>query len=465
MKYGILSRIGFVWLLLLLASGGVSNAAESAKPNVVIFFLDDSGYADFRPFGNPAYPTPNFERLAAAGTRYTQFYVPQAVCSASRASLMTGCYPGRTKVFGAIRPGERGLELNFKTMAEVLKPAGYATAVFGKWHIGDQPDTQPQARGFDESCGLMYSNDMWAGHPENPKAWSEKPLQYYENGKVTIESVTAEDQKHLTKWYTEHAVSFIERRKDAPFFLYVPHNLPHVPLFCSPEFEGKSGAGLYGDVAMELDWSLGQILDALDRAGVGENTLVLFTSDNGPWTVYGNHSGTTPFREAKGTTFDGGVRSACIARWPGRLKAGEVNERVWCSIDILPTVVGLTGAPLPDYAIDGKDLWPLISGVEGAVNPHEYYGFSMAEEFQAVMTADGRWKLHLPHKYRTVETPGAEGKPGKFINPVEPLALYDLSSDPGETKNVIADHPEVAMRMEAWGRAHADEFYPQRRRR
>ena len=254
------------------------------RPNVVIIFLDDSGWSDFRPFGKPPYPTPNVERLAKQGCAFHNFYVPQAVCSASRSALMTGCYPGRTKVFGAHPPRARGLDPKFATMGEVLKRAGYRTAVFGKWHLGDQPETRPPARGFDESCGLMYSNDMWEFHPENPARYRDFPLQFWENGKIKIERVTAEHQPMLTTWYTEHAVDFIRRNKSEPFLLYVPHSMPHVPLFCSDKFKGKSGAGLYGDVMMEIDWSVGEITKALESSGVEDNTLVIFTSDNGPWT-------------------------------------------------------------------------------------------------------------------------------------------------------------------------------------
>ena len=228
-------------------------AGKGKQPNFVIIFLDDSGFSDFRPFGQPGYPTPNVERPAGQGCRFNNFYVPQAVCSASRSALLSGCYPGRTKVFGAHPPGGRGLDPKFATMGEVLKAGGYRTAVFGKWHIGDQPDTRPPARGFDESCGLMYSNDMWEFHPENPKAYSKFPLHFWENGKVKIERVTKEHQPMLTTWYTEHAVDFIQRNKSNPFLLYVPQSMPHVPLFRSEKFKGKSGAGLYGDVMMEID--------------------------------------------------------------------------------------------------------------------------------------------------------------------------------------------------------------------
>ncbi|MEM7392006.1 MAG: sulfatase-like hydrolase/transferase [Verrucomicrobiota bacterium] len=220
----------------------------TASPNFVIVFLDDAGWGDFKPFGTPPYPTPHVEQLAKDGCRFDNFYVPQAVCSASRAALLTGCYPGRTKMFGAHGPNARGVDPKFATLAEVLKANGYATAFCGKWHIGDQEETRPWNRGFDESTGLMYSNDMWEFHPGNPKYWGRFPLKYWRNGKVTIERVTQKEQKYLTKWATELAVDFIKRNQEKPFFVYVPHSMPHVPLFVSEAFEGKSGTGLYGDV-------------------------------------------------------------------------------------------------------------------------------------------------------------------------------------------------------------------------
>ena len=244
---------------------GIRSAQPSESlPNFVVIFLDDSGWADFRPFGDPDYKTTNVETLASEGCCFHNFYVPQAVCSASRAALLTGCYPGRTKVFGAHPPKARGLDPKYATLSEVLKKKGYATGVFGKWHLGDQPDTRPPARGFDESSGLMYSNDMWEFHPENPKFWGKWPLQFWVNGQITIKRVTPEHQTLLTTWYTEHAVDFIQRQREKPFFVYLPHSMPHVPIFCSENFRGKSGAGLYADVMEEIDWSVGQVMSALN---------------------------------------------------------------------------------------------------------------------------------------------------------------------------------------------------------
>ena len=449
-------------LIAALAAARLKSAQVGASkklPNFVLIFLDDSGWADFRPFGSPAYRTPNVEQLATEGCRFNNFYVPQAVCSASRSALLSACYPGRTKVFGAHGPRARGLDPKYATLGQVMKSRGYATAVFGKWHIGDQPETRPPARGFDESCGLMYSNDMWEFHPQNPDAYKKYRLQFWENGQIKIERVTPQHQPMLTTWYTEHAVDFIRRRKDQPFLLYIPHSMPHVPIFASEKFKGKSGAGLYGDVMMEIDWSVGEVMNALKASGVADNTLVFFSSDNGPWISYGNHAGKTPFREAKATSFDGGTRSACILRFPGRIKAGAVSTRAWCSIDMLPTLAHLAEAKLPDNPIDGRDVWDLISGKPGAKNPHEYYAFSTGPNFEAVMSGDGKWKLHVPHPYQTLVQAGHDGAPGEYRRTEIGLSLYDMENDPYETKNVLEQYPEVARLLEGHAEEHRREFY------
>jgi len=452
-------RRDFLKMAGLGLAPALARGAARKPPNVVIIFLDDSGWSDFRPFGKPDYPTPNAARLASQGCRFNNFYVPQAVCSASRSALMTGCYPERTRLFGAHGPRARGLDPGFATMGEVLKGVGYKTAVFGKWHLGDQPETRPPARGFDESCGLMYSNDMWEFHPENPQAYAKYPLQFWENGKITIERVTREHQPMLTTWYTEHAVDFIARNRNHPFLLYVPHSMPHVPLFVSDKFRGKSGKGLYADVMMEIDWSVGEIMKALQAAGVENNTLVIKTSDNGPWTSYGNHAGTTPYREAKGTSFDGGVRSACTIRYPGHIKPGSASNRAFCSIDLLPTIAHLAGAPLPKNPVDGKNVWDLIAGKRGAKNPHDYYPFTTGPNFEGVLSGDGRWKLHLPHKYRQVITPGNDGAAGKYRQVDIELSLFDMEKDPFETTNVIAKYPAVAEQLKGFAERHRQQFF------
>ena len=437
----------------------VNRMGGQKPPHVVIIFLDDSGWGDFPPFGHPEYVTPNVHRLAGEGCCFSQFYVPQAVCSASRASLLTGCYPGRTKVFSALPPEARGLDPGYATLAEILKSRGYQTAIFGKWHLGDQPETRPPARGFDESCGLMYSNDMWTHHPGNPEYWGQWPLRFWENGTVTIDPVTPNDQMMLTTWYTEHAVDFIRRNKNNPFFLYVPHSMPHVPLFCSEKFKGKSGLGLYADVLMEIDWSVGRIMEALKANSVDDNTIVIFTSDNGPWISYGNHAGTTPYREAKATSFDGGVRSACILKYPGKINAGSVSDKAFCSIDILPTLCRLTGAKLPANEIDGKNVWDLITGKTGSTNPHDYYAFSTDSRLEAVISGDGLWKLHLPHSYGTLVEAGRDGMPGKHRREEIGLSLFDMKNDPYETVNVIEQHPDISAKLLEFADRHKRKFY------
>lgn len=454
---------GLLVLILGLCSCAEPTApaeeAEPKQPNIVIIFLDDSGWSDFEPFDNDGLPTPGVSTLASEGRMFKNFYVPQAVCSASRSALMTGCYPGRTKVFGAHGPNARGLERNFATMAEVFKPAGYRTAIFGKWHCGDQPDTRPPARGFDESCGLMYSNDMWKYHPESPEYWGRFPIKYWEDGEVKIEDVSKEDQQYLTKWYTERAVKFIKENKDTSFFLYVPHSMPHVPLFTSESFAGKSGKGVYADVLLELDWSVNQINQALKDSGVADNTIVIFTSDNGPWVSYGNHAGSTPYREAKGTTFDGGLRSACIIKYPPLIEANTTSEATLFTIDLLPSLCHLAGVSLPENEIDGMNVWDLIEGKEGAKNPHDYYAFSNGNNFEGVMSGDGNWKLHLPHPYRTLVEAGMDGQAGKYEHIQIDTALYHMAADPMETENVLTEQPEKARELINLAVAHKARFY------
>jgi arylsulfatase A-like enzyme len=304
----------------------------------------------------------------------------------------------------------------------------------------------------------MYSNDMWEHHPERPQDFRE-PLQYWDDGKITIERVAPKDQETLTARYTHRAVDFIRRRSSGPFFLYVPHTMPHVPLFCSERFRGRSKSGLYGDVMMEIDWSVGEIQRALRETGVERNTVFLFTSDNGPWTSYGNHAGKTPYREAKGTGFDGGTRSPCILRYPGRLKPGAVSSRAWCTIDVLPLFSQLAGASLPANDIDGRNVWDWISGVPSAENPNAYYAFSTNSTFEGVISGDGRWKLHLPHSYRVVSEVGNDGKAGKYRQERIELSLFDLQNDPLESVNVIGRYPEEAARMQAYAEEHRRAFY------
>lgn len=464
----VLRRLTYA-AFLALAFCLSATAKDKRPPNVVIIFLDDSGYSDFHPFGKPTYPTPHVEKLANNGMRLNRFCVPQAVCSASRAALLSGCYPERTKVFGAHGPGGRGLDPKYATMAEMLKKAGYATAHFGKWHCGDQADTRPLARGFDEHAGLMYSNDMWRFHPSNkdpedPKHWGKVPLQYWENGKVKIARVNKEDQTMLTSWASDYSVDFIKRHKDKPFFLYLAHSMPHVPLFVSDKFAGKSGSGLYGDVIMEIDWSVGQIMGELEKHGLTQDTLVLFSSDNGPWVSYGNHAGSTPFREAKGTSFDGGLRSATILHYPRMIQADSQLDELIGSIDILPTIAGIVGCELPNNPVDGKDVWAVIATKNGAKNPHAYYPLTNGSNFEGVYSGDGRWKLHVTHQYRSLMNAGKDGKPGSYEMKSIELALFDMKTDPMESVNVLREYPQVASKLKAIADEHYQRFWKKRSR-
>ena len=440
----------------VLALGIVSTAAAADRPpNIVLIFTDDQGYGDIGAFGAKGYTTPHLDSLARDGMKFTNFHVAQAVCSASRAALLTGCYPNRLGLHGALGPNAtHGLHADETTLAEVLKARGYATGMAGKWHLGHHEAFLPNRHGFDEAYGLPYSNDMWPHHPEaKPGSYPKLPL--LENGRVVDDDVTADDQRLLTTRYTEKAVSFIDRHKDQPFFFYLAHSMPHVPLYVSEKFAGKSAQGAYGDVIMEIDWSVGEVLAALDRNGLAKDTLVIFTTDNGPWLSYGDHAGSAgPLREGKGTAWEGGVRVPCLMRWPGQLEAGTVNDHFLMTIDVLPTIAGRVGAPPPALPIDGRDVWPLVSGQPGATNPHDGYGLWYAQnELQAVVSGDGRWKLVLPHRYRTLggRPGGTGGTPARYATvDLKAPALYDLQADPGETTDRAAEQPDVVARLQAF---------------
>jgi len=452
--------IGAVSLSLLMSGCETTTRVnKEEQPNVVIIFLDDAGWADFDPFWKNYYKTENVNALAREGRVFQNFYVPQAVCSASRSALLTGCYPGRTDMHGAHGPNHRGVDPSFETIGEMLKRNDYTTGAFGKWHIGDAEETRPPARGFDESAGIMYSNDMWSAHPVNPDYWGQFPLRYWENGEVIIDSVTGEHQKYFTKWITESAVDFIDRNKENPFFLYVAHPQPHVPLFCSDEFKGKSGIGLFADVMLEIDWSVGQIMQSLKKNGLEDNTLVMFSSDNGPWISYGNHAGKTPFRNAKTSSFDGGIRSPLIMKLPGKIPSGSVSRNCLFSIDILPTIAEITHAQLPQNQIDGKNVWELIVGEDGVDNPHDYYAVSLNRKLQAVLSSDGKWKLHLPHGYSEVVEGGNNGMPGKRMNMEIDTALFNLVNDPYEISNLHGHYPEITNQLLEYAQKHKNVFY------
>jgi arylsulfatase A-like enzyme len=435
---------GIVLAFLALILSASPGRAAQRLPNIILIFCDDLAYADIGSFGAKDYRTPHLDRLARQGIRMTDFYVAQAVCSASRAALLTGCYPNRIGILGALGPKSTvGIHSNEVTLAEMLQRRGYATAIFGKWHLGCQPQFLPTRHGFDEYFGLPYSNDMWPFHPA--AGTNYPPLPLFENEHVLQ---TMPDQTRLTTWYTERAVKFIEQQRDRPFFLYVPHSMPHVPLFVSEKYRGKTRRGLFGDVLEEIDWSVGQILETLSRHKLEQDTLVIFTSDNGPWLSYGNHAGSAgPLREGKATAFEGGTRVPFVAWWPGKIPAGKVCREPAMTIDLLPTLAALTGSALPPQTIDGLNIWPLLSGVRGARTPHEALYFYWDKELHALRR--GRWKLHFAHDYHQPDPRGSNGAPGQMKKPLMQPALFDLHTDLGETHDVAARHPEIVRQLEA----------------
>ena len=430
------------WLaLLVVLVGGLAQAQE--RPNFIIIFLDDVGYGDLSSYGQTHYQTPHLDRLAAEGTRFTDFLVASPACSPSRAALLTGCYPQRVSVPGVLGPASKtGLHPDEITIADILKGQGYATAIVGKWHLGVTPPLLPLNQGFDEYFGLPYSNDMWPGLGKN---WP--PLMLYRGNEPFEEVKTLADQDQLTRRYTEYAVDFIRRKKDEPFFLYFPHSMGHVPLGVSESFKGKSGHTYYGDMMLEVDWSVGEIMKTLREEGLDRNTLVLFTSDNGPWLPFGDHAGVSgPLREGKGTTFEGGMREPFIAWWPGRVPAGRVSDTFVNAMDFLPTIARLAGTVEPqDRIIDGRDIAPVLFG-ETDVSPHRYFFYYWPRQLQAVRVGD--WKLHLPHQHRHQEgPPGVGGKSAGQVQRQIGLSLYNLRRDVGETENLAAEYPEIVERL------------------
>ena len=450
-------------LVLLVVAVAAANVRAADQPNIVIIFTDDQGYADVGKFGAEGFATPNLDRMADEGTIFRNFHVAQPVCSASRAALLTGCYPNRVGIHGALGPHSKvGISDDEMTLAQLVKQRGYATGIFGKWHLGDSRQFLPLRHGFDEYFGLPYSVDMWPAHPDlitnlPPKLAAFKReypnLPIYDDESVFRSEMTIDDLDHLTTWYTERAVKFIEKNKDHPFFLYVAHSMPHVPLGVSDKFRGKTARGLYGDVIEEIDWSVGQILDALKQNGLEQNTWVIFTSDNGPWLCYGNHAGSAkPLREGKGTNWEGGTREPCIMRWPGHIPAGADTWDMLMTIDLFPTIAHRIGAKLPKRKIDGLDAWPIISRREGAKNPHAAYWFYYeVNQLQAVTTGDGRWKLQLPHTYQTLagKPGGRDGVPADYSRrKIEQEELYDLANDISETTDVSAQHSDIVKQLE-----------------
>ncbi|HET6457130.1 MAG TPA: sulfatase-like hydrolase/transferase [Armatimonadota bacterium] len=407
-----------------LGLSGLSAFAESQRPpNFIVILADDLGYQDVGCFGSPLIKTPRLDRMAAQGMRFTDFYAAP-VCTPARAALMTGCYPPRVGLPSVINYKHTiGISSNEITIAQLMKSRGYATCCIGKWHLGWQKPFLPRNHGFDHYFGLPFSNDMHYGNEKVPLIRNEEIIEQPANLDT------------LTERYTDEAVRFINDHKDEPFFLYLPHTYPHVPLNASPRFSHKSARGIYGDVVECIDWSTGRILDNLKKLGLDDNTLVVFTSDNGPWLQKGPEFGgcALPLRAGKGTTWEGGMREPTIMRWPGHIPAGSTCSEVASVMDLLPTLAGFAGAKVPtDRIIDGKDIRPLMTGKPGAKSPHDEFFYYWNKELQAVRS--GRWKLVLPHHERQTNTE-------------IPLSLYDLQADISETTDVLAKHPDVVKRL------------------
>jgi arylsulfatase A len=426
---------------LSLVLGRKAKADET--PNVVIIFMDDLGYQDVSCFGSPNIDTPNIDSLAEDGMKFTSFYSAYCVCSASRASLLTGCYQPRISMPGVLGPRSRvGLHPDEVTIADLLKTKGYATMCIGKWHVGDKPETLPTAQGFDHYFGLPYSNDMarqkgWGNDPDDlDKIWKLKQWDIYNNDllrdETSIESPV--NQTTLTKRYTEEAVKFIQENKDKPFLLYMPHTMVHVPLFVTDDVWVEDPKKAYKITMEHVDWSVGEVLDTLDEVGVADNTLVVFTSDNGPWLSKKHHGGSAlPLRSGKGTTWEGGMRVPGLMRWPGVIPAGTVTDKVAGTVDLLPTLAAITGAKLPDHAIDGHDISGILRD-PAAASPHDTHGLFYYKNNRVEALRMGKWKLRINQQ--------GNGDAAKTT-----CELYDLDADISESNNVADKHTDVVQRM------------------
>ncbi len=458
----IIVAITGIWSISVITPA--YSADDECRPNIVLILADDQGYGDAGCYGATDLRTPNIDRLAREGARFTNFYVAQPVCTASRAALLSGCYSNRLGMAGALNHTSTiGINPQETLLSKLCRQQGYATAIYGKWHLGHKPPFLPTRQGFDEFFGIPYSND---NGPLHPVIRDIPPLPLYENETVVE---LDPDQSQFTRRLTERAVQFIEKNHERPFFLYLPHIMPHVPIFASDDFRGKSRRGLYGDVIQELDWSVGEILAALAKHDLDNRTLVIYTSDNGPFLSYGEHAGSAgPLREGKLTTFEGGVREPCLMRCPGKIPQGRVCDEIVSTMDLYVTIAGLVGARLPEVKLDGINVAPLLFGQPGAKGRDTFWYYS-GDELHAVRQGD--WKLHLPHEYLTVAgEPGKGGKPSNFgrLKPesielsgirgiasrhgyrVEKigLSLYDLAHDPGEKHNVALEHPEIVERLQ-----------------
>lgn len=450
-------KIGII-IAFLSCNLAVFAQEKQSKPNVIIFFTDDQGYQDVGVFGSPLIKTPNLDKMAENGIKFTDFYSASSICSPSRAALLTGAYPPRVgvpKVLWPNLPG--GLSNDELTIADMLKTKGYNTACIGKWHLGDEAQYLPIKQGFDTYYGIPFSNDMFV----NPKSKVAKNVLFREG--MTMDSLRAKkwrgrrvplmiqdevveypvDQSTLTKRYTEEALSFIKENKDEPFFLYVAQSMPHVPLYASQDFKGKSARGLYGDVIEEIDWSMGEILKTLEALDIDENTLVIFTSDNGPWKLKNGQGGSaSPLRGHKFETLEGGMRVPMIAQWKGQIEAGVVTDKVASTIDFLPTIAYLTDAEMSSKTIDGENIWPLLSGDEKAKSYHDKKGFYYYKESNLEAVRKGDWKLRVTR---------------------DCVALYNLKDDISESNNLAAANPKMVKKLQKMMTAFDEEIQENKR--
>ena len=434
--------ISFFLALFLILS-----CSQEKPPNVIFILTDDQGYGDIGIYGAKDIETPHLDELARNGAYFTSYYATQPVCSASRASIMTGAYSDRIGIHNAYSPGSKvGLNPEEATIAELLKASGYNTAAYGKWHLGDAPKFLPRNHGFDEFYGILYSNDMWPQHPQQGTVFDFPDIELYEN-ETPIRVL--KDQTFLTQALTDKAISFIKRNKDNPFFLYLPHPQPHVPLFVSDSKRNTQKRGLYGDVIHEIDASVGQILETLKENELEENTIIIFTSDNGPWLSYGGHSGSSGiYREGKGTNWEGGHRVPAIVYFPKRIESNTRIDLPAMGIDWLPTLTDFTGSSLPEKKIDGESLVPLLTKMTSEA-PHEnFFFYYRTNELHAVRHKN--WKFYVPHTYRSLngKVGTNDGYPIPYdMNEIETPVLFNLETDPEENRDVASENPELVAKI------------------
>lgn len=442
--------ISLIFFLALSTCSSPEKPAEeitNGPPNLIFIMVDDLGYGDLSCYGSTRIYTPHLDQMASEGLKLSNFYAFPS-CSPSRAALLTGCYPPRVGIPNVIGPPgpawtadkQYGLNPSETTLPELLKTAGYTTGMVGKWHLGHWKETLPMNQGFDRFFGLPYSNDMLPekGYPDMPLYDDEEIVEYNP------------DQTLLTQTYTEKSLDFIRDNQDTSFFLYLAHSMPHTPIFSGDEYLDRSKQGIYADVVEEIDGSVGTVLAELKRLGLDDNTLVIFTSDNGPWLTFGNQAGSAgPFREGKGTTYEGGMRVPMIARWPAQIDGGNISHRVTSLTDILPTFVMLSGAELPAKKIDGQSITDLFTDFRNpAYAPNEQpFCYYRSGNLDAVRV--GNWKLHVPHSFRYVSKVGDDGVRGEYAYGTTGLELYDLQGDAAEKYNVAEKYPEKTAELKA----------------